>query len=170
MKLNLSRDNLTTICWLVDASHTVHDNCCGHTGAMMSRGKGATISFSNKQKINTKSSTEWELVGSNHTLSSILHTQHFIEAQGYSVKQNLLFQDNQSPMCLEVNGLFSSSKCTKHIKCRYFFIRDKIADEISKFYIILLQLCGPMFSLNPNKVDPPALTGAISYECPHQLQ
>jgi hypothetical protein len=31
-------------------------------------------------------------------------------------------------MRLEVNGSFSSSKRTKHIKCRYFFIRDKIAD------------------------------------------
>jgi hypothetical protein len=84
---------------------------------MISIGKGATISFSNKQKINTKSSTESGLVGANQALSSILHTQHFIEAQGYSVKQNLLFQDNQSTMHLEVNGSLSSSKRTKHIKC-----------------------------------------------------
>jgi hypothetical protein len=41
----------------------------------------------------------------------------FIEAQGYSVEQNLLFQDNQSTMHLKVNGSFFSSKCTKHIKC-----------------------------------------------------
>jgi hypothetical protein len=31
-------------------------------------------------------------------------------------------------MQLEVNGSFSSSKCTKHIKCRYFFIHNKIKD------------------------------------------
>ncbi len=31
-------------------------------------------------------------------------------------------------MRLKVNGSFSSSKCTKHIHCRYFFILDKIAD------------------------------------------
>jgi hypothetical protein len=49
---------------------------------MISLGKGAAISFSNKQKINTKSSKESELVGANQALSSILHTQHFIEAQG----------------------------------------------------------------------------------------
>ncbi len=29
-------------------------------------------------------------------------------------------------MHLEVNDSFPSSKRTKHIKCRYFFIRDKI--------------------------------------------
>jgi hypothetical protein len=82
MKLNLSADNLATIrCW-VDATHMVHDDCQEHTGAMMSIGKGVAISFSNEQKINTKSSTESELVGANQALSSILHTQHFIEAQG----------------------------------------------------------------------------------------
>jgi hypothetical protein len=117
MKLNLSTDNLTTIRWWVDASHAVHDNCRSHTGAMMSLGKGAAISFFNKQKINTRSFMELELVSADQALSSILHTRHLIEAQGYSVEQNLQFQDNQSTMCLEVNGSFSSSKCTKHIKC-----------------------------------------------------
>jgi hypothetical protein len=117
MKLNLFADNLTTIHWWVDAPHAVHDNCRGHTGSMMSLGKGAAMSFSNKQKINTKSSTESELVGADQALSSILHTRHFIETQSYSVKQNLLFQDNQSTMRLKVNGSLSSSKCTKHIKC-----------------------------------------------------
>jgi hypothetical protein len=91
-------------------------------GAIMSLGKVATISFSNKLKIATKSLTESELVGMDQALSSILHTQYFIKAQGYSIEQNILFQDNQSTMRLEVNGSFSSSKRTKHIKCRYFFI------------------------------------------------
>jgi hypothetical protein len=128
MKLNLSADNLITIRWWVDASHAVHDNCKGPTGAMMSLGKGAVTSFSNKPKINSKSSTEFELIGADQALSSILHTRYFIEAQGYLVEQNILFQDNQWTMRLEVNGSFSSSKRTKHIKCRYFFIRNKIKD------------------------------------------
>ncbi len=84
MKLNLSADNLSTIRWWVDASHTVHKDCQGHTGAMMSLGKGAAISFSKKQKINNKSSTESELVDADQAFSSILHTQYFIKAQGYS--------------------------------------------------------------------------------------
>jgi hypothetical protein len=129
MTLNLSADNFTTIQWWVDASHAVHDNCQEHTGAMMSMGKGAAISLSNKHKLNTKSSSESKLDSADQALSSILHTQYFIEAQGYSIEQNILFQDNQSPMQLEVNGSFSSSKHTKHIKCRYYFICDKIADD-----------------------------------------
>jgi hypothetical protein len=129
MKLNLSADNLTNIQWWVDVSHAIHNNCRGYTGAMMSMGKGAVISFSNKQKINTKSSSKSKLVSPNHTLSSILHARYFIEAQGYSIEQNILFQDNQSTMQLEFHGSFSSSKQTKHIKCRYYFICDKIADN-----------------------------------------
>jgi hypothetical protein len=96
---------------------------------MMSMGKGAAIGFSNKHKLNTKSSSESELVSANQALSSILHTGYFIEAQGYSIEQNIIFQDNQSIMQLEVNSPFSSSKQTKHIKCRYYFICDKIADD-----------------------------------------
>jgi hypothetical protein len=118
----------STIRWWVNTSHIVHKDCRGHTGAMMLLAKGATASFSNKQKINTKSFTESELVGIDQALSSILRTQHFIEAQGYSVEQNLLFQENQSTIHLEVNRSLSSSKHTKHIKCCYFFICDKIAD------------------------------------------
>jgi hypothetical protein len=80
MKLNLSADNLTCLRWWVDSSHAIHDDCQGHTGAMMSLGKGAAISFSNKHRINSKSSTESELIGANQALSSILHTRYFIEA------------------------------------------------------------------------------------------
>ena len=39
---------------------------------------------------------------------------------------SLLYQDNMSAMFLEKNGKASSSKCTKHIKVKYFFVKDKI--------------------------------------------
>jgi len=99
----------------VDALQAIHNDCTCRTGAMLSLslGKGATISFSHKHKINTKSSTESKLVGADQALPSILHTQNFIKAQGYSVKHNILFQDNQSTMQLEVNGPVSSFKQKK---------------------------------------------------------
>jgi hypothetical protein len=90
MKLNTAH-NLTTIRWWFDASHATHKDCCSHMGAMMSLSKGATISFLNKLKINTKSSTKSEVIGANQALSSILHTHYFIKAQGYSIKQNIVF-------------------------------------------------------------------------------
>jgi hypothetical protein len=69
MKLNLTAHNLTTILWWVDALHATHEDCCGHMGAMIFLGKGATISLSNKLKINTKNSTKSELVGADQVLS-----------------------------------------------------------------------------------------------------
>ena len=47
-------------------------------------------------------------------------------AQGYSVTQNLLLQDNKSSMLLEKNGKASSVKRTGHINIRYFFITDRV--------------------------------------------
>ena len=46
MKLVLSVDNLTTIRWWVDVSYGTHSDCKGHTGMMMSLGKGAAMNMS----------------------------------------------------------------------------------------------------------------------------
>lgn len=50
-----------------------------------------------------------------------------MNAQGYKVSDNIIFQDNKSTMLLERNGKASSSKRTKHINVRYFFITDRIS-------------------------------------------
>ena len=42
------------------------------------------------------------------------------------MKQNILFQDNKSAMLLENNGKRSSSKRTRHLNIRYFFLTDQI--------------------------------------------
>jgi hypothetical protein len=49
-----------------------------------------------------------------------------MEAQGYLVQDNILFQDNKSTILLEKNGKASSSKRTKHINNQYFFITDRV--------------------------------------------
>jgi len=50
LKLRLTIDNLQCTKWLVDASHGVHWDCKGHTGAAMTLGSGVAISFSHKHK------------------------------------------------------------------------------------------------------------------------
>jgi hypothetical protein len=49
-----------------------------------------------------------------------------MEAQGYQVQDNILFQDNKSAILLEKNGKALSSKHTKHINIWYFFITDRV--------------------------------------------
>jgi hypothetical protein len=120
LRLRLSVDNLGVIRWWVDASYNVHEDCKGQTGAMMSLGNGAQISFSRKQKLNVRSSCEGELVGLDDAMPNILWVRYFIEAQGYTVEQNIVYQDNKSTILLATNGRWSSNKRTKHIKSRYF--------------------------------------------------
>ena len=90
-------------------------------------GRGFPKVCSTKQKLNTRSSTESELVGVDDMMPSILWTRYFLKKQGYKVSDNIIFQDNKSTMLLERNGKASSSKRTKHINVRYFFITDRIS-------------------------------------------
>ena len=45
------------------------------------------------------------------------------------MEESLIYQDNQSAMLLAKNGRGSSSKRTRHINIRYFFVADRIASK-----------------------------------------
>lgn len=124
--LRVSADKSGVIHWWVDESFAVHSDFKSHTGASMSMGKGCPINISSKQKINTRSSTEAELVGVNDALTMMLWVRLFLVAQGFSIEENILYQDNQSTMLLAKNGKQSSGKKTRHIEIRYYFITDQI--------------------------------------------
>ena len=51
-----------------------------------------------------------------------------MEEQGYDMDPSILYQDNMSAILLEKNGKASSSKRTKHIKVKYFYIKEKVDD------------------------------------------
>jgi hypothetical protein len=81
--LILEAEQGLAIKWYVDASFAVHPDMQSHTGATMTLGKGAVYSISTKQKINTKSSMEAELVGVNDAMPLVMWTQNFLQGQGY---------------------------------------------------------------------------------------
>lgn len=124
MPLTLEANSLQVIKWHIDASFAVHPDMKGHTGGAMTLGKGSIYGTSTRQKINSRSSTEAELVGVNDVMPQVLWTWYFLMAQGYDVDDNIVYQDNQSTMLLEKNGKASSSKRTRHINIRYFFVTD----------------------------------------------
>lgn len=76
--------------------------------------------------MNTISSTEAELVGVTDFNPMIIWTRYFLEAQGYKVTDNIVYQENKSTMLLAKNGKASSDKRTKRIKIRYYFVTDRI--------------------------------------------
>ena len=53
-------------------------------------------------------------------------TKYFLEDQDWYIKQNMLFQDNQSAMKLEQKGILSSSQCTRHATIQYWLIKDRV--------------------------------------------
>ena len=113
----------------VDASYAIHPDMRSHTGAVISLGHGVINSKSSKQKINTKSLTEAELVGASDYISHTLWTSWFLKGQGYLVNTNLFYQDNQSAILLEKNGRNSCGDRSRHINIRYFFIKDTVDRE-----------------------------------------
>jgi hypothetical protein len=129
MTLILSANGSGILKWWVDTSFVVHPNMRGHSGGGLSLGRGFPIVSSTKQKLNTRSYTETEIVGVDNFIPAICWTRYFMKAQGYGVKDNVLFQDNKSSIMLEKNGKASSSKRTKHINIRYFFISDRVKKE-----------------------------------------
>ena len=108
----------------VDASYGVHRDCKSHTGTVISLGSGPVLVKSVKQKINTKSSTEAELVGLSDSMSTIIWCRNFLEAQGYDMPPAQVFQDNMSTIAMIRSGKPTSDR-TRHINIRFFFINDR---------------------------------------------
>jgi len=92
----------------------------------MTYGGGAIQSMSRKQKLNTRSSTEAELVGADDAATMILWTKLFLEKQGYDINESIIYQDNKSTILLETNTRKSAGKRSRALNIRYFFITDQV--------------------------------------------
>ena len=126
-KLILSADDLQILIWYADISFATHPDFKSHTGGVFTYGRGAEITASRKQKLNTSSSTEAELVGSDDMATMILWTKLFSKSQGIGIKKNIILcQDNKSTILLQKNGKKSSSKRTRALNICYFFLTDQI--------------------------------------------
>jgi len=118
-----------------------------HSGIFMTLGKGTTYAASSKQKLNTKSSTEAELVAIDDSMAQVLWASHFLSAQGKYVPTTTIYQDNKSTILLAENGKASSRKRTKHLDVRYFFVTDKIKKgEVKIAYCPMQDMLGDFFT------------------------
>ena len=50
-----------------------------------------------------------------------------MKSQGINVSDNILYQDNKSAILLEKNRQGSTSKRTKHIEIRYYYVANRIS-------------------------------------------
>ena len=124
--LTLEADDKQNLYWYIDASFAVHPDMKSHTGAIFTLGKGSIISSSTKQKVNSRSTTEAELIAVDDKVSKIVWSKKFLEHQGFKVNLNIIYQDNTSTIKLMNNGKLSSGKRTRHFDIRLFYINDLI--------------------------------------------
>lgn len=121
----IGTDNISKMKTWADAAYAVYrDISKSHTVRVVSFGMGAALSKSTKQKLNTKSSTEAELIGASQYLPLAIWAKKFLEGQGYIFTKNKFYQDNQSAIKFELNGRKSCRPTSRHIDIRYFLIID----------------------------------------------
>ena len=78
MKRTIGMNGLGYVQTWIDASYAVHRDMRGHTGNVISMGYGTIIYNCGKQKINTKSSTESEIVGVSDFLPYTIWASYFL--------------------------------------------------------------------------------------------
>ena len=80
-------------------------------------------------------------------MPNMIWVRMFIEAQGYKLEENILFQDNQSAIKIELNGKRSSGQKTKRMDNRYFWIKDRLTTEGIKIeYCPTLKMLADFFT------------------------
>ena len=122
----LRSDGTGRLMWSIDGSFAVHEDFRSHTGITLTMGQGAITSASTKQKINTRSSTETEIVSVDDGIGPVIWTVYFMQYQGYRIKENIIYQDNKSAILMENNGRASAGKRSRHMNIKYFFIADLV--------------------------------------------
>ena len=140
-------DNIEEIFTWVDAAYAVHPNMRSHTGGTTSMGWGVMHSKSSKQRLNTKSSTEAEIVGVSEYAPHNIWLMNFMSQLGYKMKKNILYQDNESAIRMETNGRTSCTGNSRHISIRYFFVKDRVdKGELSISYCPTHEMLADFFT------------------------
>ena len=118
-------------------SFVVHNDMRSQTKAMLKFGRRAVVPLLNKQKVNSTSSILAAIIGVDDAIIIIMMVKLFIEHQYKNLpmdlkikklgtKLSVLHHDNKSSIRLEANGKRSSTKQTRHIDIRYFYVTDKV--------------------------------------------
>ena len=108
-----------------DASFGVHVDGKSHSGIFITYGRGPIIVKSSKQKVVSKSSCESELITLSDGSSMFVRELDFAKAQQFISESDFgeIFEDNKSTIHMANTGKSMSDK-TRHIKLRYFFVKQ----------------------------------------------
>jgi hypothetical protein len=122
MKFQIDKESIR-LDLFVDASYGTHHDFKSHTGSVVRLGNSTVGCKSTKQKLNSKSSCEAELIGVSDMVGEVLRIAHLLEELGFKTPPPRLLQDNMSTIALLERGRPASS-ATKHISIKFFFTSD----------------------------------------------
>ena len=145
LPLILSIEKSANINFYVDTEFAVCKDTRSHTDGLITTVKGGDY-IQLRKKLNTKSSTEAELVWVNYVLTQVIWNQSLLNEKGYKIHENVIYQYNQIAIKLENIGIQSSRKRTRHTSIRYYFIIDRVTmQEVSVELCPTLDMIGDYF-------------------------
>ena len=112
-----------------DASHAIHKDMKGHNGVIIQLGNACVYHKSSKQKMNSKSSTEAELINLSDAVPMTIWCNNFLKALAYEMPAAYMLQDNISTITM-VNRGTHIGESTRHIDIRFFYIHDYIINGL----------------------------------------
>ena len=78
-------------------------------------GKGVLIDVSRHYKLNVRSPVALERVSINNVRGIMMWGKYFMEAQGYTINNNVSYQDNNFTLLLAKKGCMVADKANKHV-------------------------------------------------------
>jgi hypothetical protein len=112
----------------IDASFGVHNDLKSHSGCVIGIGKGPIYAKSGTQRLNTKSSSEAELVALSDNANQVIWVRNFLIDQGYKMEPATIYEDNMSTIAMIKNGGSNSTR-TRHIAIRFYFVTDRVKNK-----------------------------------------
>ena len=110
-----------------DASHLLHPEGYGHTGIIITVGDSIVYARSSKQKMQTLSSTESELIALQEASTLVVWMRYLLGDIGCPVsKPTIVTQDNQSATIIAEQG--GNFQRTKHLVGRFNYLRERIVN------------------------------------------
>ena len=113
----------------IDASYAIHHDAKSHTGSLIFDNNNVIDGSSTKHQHMDKSSTGAEVSGVHLKLDLIESLRDLYHKLTGKLEPIIIHQDNQSGMKLMNDGDSISNK-SKHMRVRYFYVKEKIDDSI----------------------------------------
>ena len=108
-----------------DASHLIHPEGYGHTGIVITLGRSVVFARSVKQRMQTLSSTESELLALQEASTYVVWMRHLMHELGFDTSNpTIVTQDNQSATTIAEQG--GNFQRTKHLVGRFNFLIERI--------------------------------------------